>query len=93
MSLLDLVFKFLSFLKRDLDDKLVDEKYLDASCIRKAIETEGFVPVWAKPEKIQSRLLKGYKYAYEYHRWWWRRKLIDNSGHVLLKKPQNTNSG
>jgi hypothetical protein len=84
---LELIFNILPFLRRDLPDKRINENYLDTSGIRNAAKSEGSRLSWASCENVSVLLLNGYTYVYERHRWWWRRKLVNRSGQVLLKRP------
>ena len=87
MDLTALLFQLLPFLKRDREDKVVNDQYLDASGIRKAANSQGFDLVWSKVEKAPSRFLEGYEYCYD-KGLWQRRKLVDGRGSIVLKRPQ-----
>lgn len=82
------ILKALAYFKRDLDGMRVDENYLDASGVRKAVESEGFEIRWVNHDEVQSLLLQGYRRYYMRVRWWWRKPLINKSGQILLKKPR-----
>ncbi len=66
----------------------INEEYLQASSLKEKASSEGFELVWMNADKVQARLLVGYKYAYEYRLNWWRCKLVNASGQLLLKKPK-----
>ena len=79
--------QLLPFLKRDQEDRVVNDQYLDASGIRKKANSQGFDLVWSNAGKVASRLLDGYEYCYD-KGFWQRRKLVDGRGSIVLKRPQ-----
>ena len=69
------------------EDKLVDNEWLEDSGFGEKAVKSGLTLRWSRPEKIESRLLKGYEVLYEVDKLKRkRRRLILNDGSVLIGK-------
>lgn len=49
----------------DVEDKLVDRRWLDLSGFKDRMEREGYIVRWSADGKLESWLLSGYEIAYE----------------------------
>jgi hypothetical protein len=67
--------------------KLVEFEWVESSGFKEKIEKEGYVIVWSKPDKAETRILDGYEYMYEIDESKKvRRKIVLKDGLVLLGK-------
>ena len=81
----DLAKAVKDFLAWEDEKKLVDMKWLEESGFKEKAEADGYHTMWSLPDKIETRLLKGYEILYEIDKVKRvRRRLVLRDGLTLL---------